>query len=607
MDFFKLNRSTLIKAMVLPLFLIFHLGYAQIEVEGYVLDEVNQEPLPYATIRLVNVNSYTITNEDGEFRLFSLKKADSLEVTYIGFEKKRVPLSHFKTTPYLYLRPNIEALNEVTLVAFPENKDYAFDLLNSLVKKYRQKEAVSNCKAFLTLTSSARDIPIEQIEGFYNAEQSLSGGILDLDIKSGRFGQNKSFPFYSLDNTKILSDFQFFKSSSQILPFYPGNMSSSYTKRIYKITIDPCHNCTKGDMSISFAPVKSETRYFSGKILFNRSTLIIKKIELWINNPETKKLTSINKSVKIWPKEIKLEIVFNPLDLEKIQYLNFDFSVNYEYMTSKEIIESHTLVYFYDYNTSFDEPYFTIPVQFKNDYDKIIALQATDDFWNTNFQFPQSIREKRSMEFMKHYGYLINYDNTIPADHIVYTKPSVVSWNRDKRLAWKIIKQDIATEIINDNPSETEVWGTEKADRVYHSSSEMIRGMTSMEVEQEYVFSYVLDQYKDEGGRNKYVVKTLFDRYSSFCRHSRTKNKLVYVNIMFDIYEYYRQLLEAQIYPGMTFEEAIIQCDEKFKEATLMEKKIQKETSSGLNYQNLIQWNNQIRSKLNIDNFAVVE
>ncbi|MBD0780082.1 hypothetical protein HPE56_19970 [Maribacter sp. ANRC-HE7] len=100
-------------------------------------------------------------------------------------------------------------------------------------------------------------------------------------------------------------------------------------------------------MSISFVPVKSEARYFSGKILFDRDKLVIKKIELWIENPKTDQLTTINESVKISPKEIKLEIVFNPMDLEKIQYLNFDFSLTYEYRATTEIIESHSLVCFF--------------------------------------------------------------------------------------------------------------------------------------------------------------------------------------------------------------------------------------------------------------------
>ena len=595
------------KIGTLLMLLTFNLGFAQTAIEGYVFDQVNHEPLPYATIGLLSDNSYTITNEDGKFRIPASYITDSLEVTYIGFKKKRISLSHFSTTHNLYLRPNVERLEEVTLVASPKKMDYAFDLLNSLVKKYRKLESVSNCKAFLTLTSSARNIPIEQIEGFYNAEQSLSAGIMDLDIKSGRFGQNKSFPFYSLDNTKILSDFQFFKSSNQILPFYPGNMSSSFINRKYDITIDACHNCKKGDMSISFVPVKSEARYFSGKILFDRSKLIIKKIQLWIIDPETNKLTSINKSVKISPKEIKLEILFNPMDLEKIQYLEFDFSVNYEYGQSKETIESHTFVYFYDYNTSFEAPYFTTPVQFNNDYDKIIALQATDDFWNANFQFPTSIKQKRSMDFMKEYGYLINYDNTMVPDNIKFTKPSVIAWSADKRLDWKSIKQEITTGIMDDNSSESEGLGTAIVGVQYQSVSELNRIKTTKEPEQRFTFIYSLDQFKNKDGNDQYLTQTLLDRNSSFCRYGRTKNKLAYINIMFDIYEYYRGILQTQISPGTTFEEARELCDERFEEASVMVKKMQKKTNSGLNYQNLLQWNNQIKSKLNVDNFAVVK
>lgn len=311
------------KKITCLLFLIAYISsYSQNHVEGYIYDKTNNQPLPYATIKLVKGKTYTITNEDGKFEIEEINALDSLEVRYLGFEPKKVSASYFLKNPNLYLSPYISSLDEVIVVANKNHdKNYAYNLLNSLIQKYRNSKSIIESKAFLSLTSSARNTPIEQIEGFYNSTQSLSEGIIDLKIKSGRFGQNKSFPFYSLDNTTILKDFQFFKTSNQILPSFPGNMSPISVKNKYIVKVEECNSCNDEDVSISFEPKKFNGRFFYGNIIFNKEKLIIKKIELGINDPITKGLSAITKGDIITPKEIQLNIVFNPIDFEKIQYL----------------------------------------------------------------------------------------------------------------------------------------------------------------------------------------------------------------------------------------------------------------------------------------------
>lgn len=585
--------------------LSFTFGFSQSTFEGYVLESKNK-PLPFATVRILSNNTFTITNEDGKFKAKTGQLLDTIEVTYIGFKTKRVAVSYFKDNKNLYLEEINNKLEEVTIVAV-KSDNYIFDLLNSLIKKYRAKKSIRESKVFYTLTSSTRNIPIEQIEGFYNSEHSLAAGIIDMKIKSGRFGQNKKFPFYSLDNTKILSDFQFFKKSIQILPLYPGNMSLSAIKKKYNIKISECNNCKKNEVMVSFFPKKADGRYFSGNILIDKELLILKKINLWIEAPETKELVSINKDVSISTNGIMLEIAFNPLDFEKIQYLDFIFFLTYEDGESKEIIESRSFMYFYDYNSSFMMPYFANPMHFNNDYDRIIAMQAMDDFWEVNFQFPKSIKEKRFMTFMEKNGFLINYDNSIATDNIQITKPSVISWNKTKRLKWNSIRQNLSSPNQDKvNLSESNTTGVLKAKNLYSSSPKTNKNIGTNLSNEKLVFNYMLDQFKNKNGENQYIIKTLFDRNSSFCKHNRTKNKLVYLNIIFDIHEYYASLLANQLTDNITFDEAIKACKIKFDEATKIVKKMKKETNFGLDYQNLIIWNNYIKSKLNIDNFKNV-
>ncbi len=589
------------KRILLLFFIINTSCFSQSIIKGYIIDKSTNEPLPYATIRLMNTNTYSITNEDGEFAIGTKRdiETDSLEIRFIGFETREINATYFIKNPKLYLLQSVSSLDEVHVIATKKDKDYVYNLLYTIIKKYRNKQSTTESKAFLSLTSSARNVPIEQVEGFYISEQNSAEGIIDLKIKSGRFGQNKSFPFYSLNNTLILKDFQLFNTNDQILPLYPGNMTLSSIKSKYTVKIDECTSCIGEDISISFTPKKLNGRRFYGKILFNKKNLIVKKIDLNIDNPITKGLSSIVENDIITPKKILLNIVFNPLDFEKIQSFDFTFVMDYRSDSSFETITSHSFLYFYDYNNSFQEPYFTNSVEFRNDYDKIIALQASDDFWDSNYQFPKSYNEKRSMRFMKEYGYLINYNNTIPPNYIKYINPSVVSWNKNIRLEWKSIKEKIIEENLQaPNPIRTKGY----ADQVAHSISETSNAKTHEHRREEFNFTYMLDI-----NQNKFVTRTIYDRNSSFYNGGESVNKLVYVNLIFDIYEYYRQSLEDEITKEMAYSEVKKLCNKKFKEASATIKKMKKATNSGTSFQGLIIWNNKIKNKLNIDNYALIK
>jgi hypothetical protein len=584
------------------------------EIKGSVFDETTDEPLSYATIRLLGTKYYTITNEDGkfEFSLESTIKVDSLEVRFLGFEKKRVSISFFKSNTKLYLRPHISSIDEVLITSKKNNKKdkkSTYNLLYSVIEKYRKDNTSIKSKAFLSLVSSARSVPIEHIEGFYNSKQSLSNGILDLDIKSGRFGQNKQFSYYSLDNTTILKDFQLFnKSEEQILPLYPGNLSLIGIKSKYNVTIEYCSNCEDNDVLIAFSPKKPNQRLFNGNIIFNKRTLTIKKIELKISNPKTLGLSSISEKDIFTPQTIKLNVLFNPLDLSKIQHIDFEFDVLYTSTTFSELIKSRTFLYFYDYKSEFEKPIFTKEIGFKNDYDKIVALQASDEFWNLNYQFPKSYNDQKYMRFMEEHGYLINYESAIPLDYIEYVKPSVVDWNNIRRIDWNIIKHGLVEKIKSDDKKrEYDKKTGINSDKESHSISEMNK-ISYKIVTEKLNFSYVFDVYKDINEDRKLTSRTIFDRNTSYSKKQRTRNKLIYINLIFDIYEYYRQSLDPQkeFSNQMTSNEIKKMFDDKFIEASETVKKMGKETSFGTNYQNLIRWNNKMNLRLNVDNVKLI-
>ena len=587
------------KIILITALIAFNYSFSQITIEGFIFDKTTNESLPYATIQTIsssNKNYYTISNEDGKFEINTRFNSDSIKVRTIGFKTKKVSVSYFNNTKKLYLTPNIYNLNTVLIVA-EKDKNYAYNLLSSLIKKYQNNRLITESKAFLTLTSSAKGIPIEIIEGFYNSKQNLSKGIVDFNLKGGRFGQKASFPFYSLNNTDILKDFQLFGKASDILPLYPGNLSSGAIKWKYKVTIDPCESCSIQDMSISFYPKRAGDRFFSGSIIFNKETLTIKKIQLVITDPKINNLVSISDDDIVTPKNVKITINFNPIDYEKIQSIDFELTMYYKSSVSFEIITSNSFLYFYDYNKPFEEPYFTNNIDFNNDYDKIMALQSSDDFWNANYQFPKSFKEKKAIDYFKNNGYLINYYNNSPTNYLNYISPSIFTWKKSKFLEWKFIKDNLKTTTENSFISKITPLGKLKGDKAFYSYTELQRYMSNTQNKEKFNFSYALDTYLKKG-ETQYVTQTLFDRSSSFCTYSRTPYKLIYIGIIFDIYETFNRELKNQLTSISSFEDAKLACDNKFEEATTLVNQMKIETELGSNSRKLKRWSERIKLKL---------
>jgi len=567
------------KKITLILLIAFPTCIAQSIIEGFVLDKNANIALPYAAIKLNNSNSYLITNINGKFSLNSKTEIDSLEVMFLGYKSKKIHISDLLKNNRIYLTPNIFDLDEIVINANKDEK-YLYNLIKSLIEKYRNLKTITNSKAYITTSSSTNNIPIEHIEGFYNAKHSLYEGLINLELKSGRFGQNKSLSFYSLDNSEILKYFSLFKIDDQILPIHPGNIKLRAIKRKYNFKIDFCENCDKNDILVSFTPKKNNLNSFSGSFYFNKDDLVLKKIELNINNPKVPAILGLVEDDIIELKKIELKILFNPLDFNTVQYIDYNLIVNYKTDFINEQIKTGSFIYFFDYNKTFESPYFVNKIQFNNDYDKMLVLKATTDFWENNYQFPQSDSEKKSLNYIKKFGYLINYENSIPLEYITLVNPSVITWDREKRITWNVIKESL------NHP-------------IYKNQKDLLV--------EKYNFNYVIDQQIGKDGVKHYINSTIFDRNNSFCMEDiRDVNKLLYINLKFDIYEFHRQKVNSEIIKSMSFKEVKKIFSEAFKEASSEVSIMAEETKNGENFINLIFWNKKIKERLKVDNYKIL-
>src|SRR5690606_9038106 len=136
---------------------------------------------------------------------------------------------------------------------------------------------------------------------------------------------------------------------------------------------------------------------------------------------------------------------------------------------------------------------------FNNDYDKMIALQASDDFWETNYQFPKSINENKSMDFMKKNGFLINFNNYIPLDDLKYARPTVLSWQKGRRLKWEYLHHWSTEEDGNVVMGNNRGKGLPSG-KAFDSPFEQLKDQTSKKIKDNINIAYMVDSYKGENG-----------------------------------------------------------------------------------------------------------
>ena len=107
-------------------------SYGQQTFTSKLLDQSTDKPIPFATIQF-NSKTGVISNDNGEFNI-TIKRAvvetDSLMISCLGYEEKRIPLLSFNDSP-IYLKSKSVDLSEVLVT----NKNYTIDEILDKIKE----------------------------------------------------------------------------------------------------------------------------------------------------------------------------------------------------------------------------------------------------------------------------------------------------------------------------------------------------------------------------------------------------------------------------------------------------------------------------------------
>ena len=386
---------------------------AQVRVSGIVVDE-QDEPVPFANIIFKGSTQGTISNENGTFYLESDATYAELEVSFVGFETRLVPLEAVNMDMRIVLSETSNQLDEVTLYTgkMPKKNNPAVDILKKIWRKKRRNglylydryefdkyekiefdlnnidEKLMNRKVFDGLEMVFDQVDTSKITGkvylpiFINESvyKTYGKNIYPRKVSSKLIANKNSG--YS-DNQALIAflkqlyvDFDIYEN---YLLFFDKKFSSPLSRlgpEVYNYVLtDSSFIDGKWCYNILFYPRRKNELTFKGDFWVNDTTFAIKEIQMYAN-----KNANVN-----WVKDIYIEQEFDVVNdsvfLLKRDYIMTDFALNRK-DESKGVYGRRTTLYD---NHVFDvrrpDDFYKEQVQ-----DDPSIYNRPDDFWTRNRQ-----------------------------------------------------------------------------------------------------------------------------------------------------------------------------------------------------------------------------
>jgi len=112
----KWNRATCIFIAAALLFLLPIFTSAQTVITGKIYDAQTREPMPFVNLLLKNTTVGTSTDFEGNYKIITSEKSDSILVSYIGYQPAAKAIKYHQTQEInIFLEPAAASLGEVTI------------------------------------------------------------------------------------------------------------------------------------------------------------------------------------------------------------------------------------------------------------------------------------------------------------------------------------------------------------------------------------------------------------------------------------------------------------------------------------------------------------
>ena len=397
--------------LLLTLFSITNLLFAQTKVSGKVVDNTN-EPIPYANIVFKGTNIGVVSNEDGKFYIESDQNHTALMVSYVGFPTKEVALPKLVNYNFTITLSEGTNLKEVVVFAGKTSKknNPALDILRKIWER-RRKNGLKMFKQYQYNKYEKVEFDMNTIDSalmksrlfrgmefvFKNVDTSSVTGKTYLPIfinesLSEVYGDNVSKRTKEIlkanknsgigdgdgVNTFIKDLYNDFDIYDNYLNFFDKSFTSPLSRTgidVYNYVLaDTAMIDNKLCYNIVFYPRRKSELTFKGDFWVNDTTFAIKKI-----NMAASKSANIN-----WVKEIYIEQEFDVLNdsifLPTRDYMMSDFALNKK-EESKGVYGKRTTLYRdFKFDDKKEDSFYKEEINFIDNS----AYNKDDEYWREN-------------------------------------------------------------------------------------------------------------------------------------------------------------------------------------------------------------------------------
>ena len=400
---------------------IFSVAFAQVKISGTVQDNQNNT-VPFANILFVGSNTGTVSDENGKFYLESETTYSEIEISFLGFETKIIPVKSRDFNLTITLEESASQLQEVFIYSGKVKKkgNPAIAILKKVWEKKRQNGIYLfdqyEFEKYEKLEFDINNIDSTVVNSklFDNIEFIFDG--VDTSRVTGKaflpiFINESVYKTYG-DNTKnrvrddIVANINSgFSSNQNLIAFIKDlyveyDIYSNYIKIFDKSFVSPVSKAgtlsynyiladsafieNKWCYNILYYPRRKGELTFKGDFWVNDSTFAVKEINMQAN-----KSANIN-----WVKDIYIEQEYTVLNdsvfLLKKDYMMSDFSFAKK-DKSRGIYGKRTTMYKdYVFDSLKSDKFYKVKI---DAYDEAIYKKG-EDFWNVSRQEKLSENEQ---------------------------------------------------------------------------------------------------------------------------------------------------------------------------------------------------------------------
>lgn len=485
-------------------------------IKGTVYHQRSGETLPYVNVYNLSRKTGVLSNENGFYQLEYVQPDDSIQFSFIGFKTSIFTGLQLRLNSRVMLIPEFTEMREVVVVA--DDESFLYDLIYRA--RGNMNEYTGSAKSYFELKSYQSGSQIELVQAYYGT--ALNGcDVKSLDLKTARFGLKPYANrfFVSHENAMAIAMNRLLTVTTYF-PAQPFSFSPKRMRKDFSLILLNRYKEENGDSVyvIRYAPRKSVKEAFNGEIWLNITRLVPLKMTL---NGTT---TTHHPFQPIFSVDSVLQVRFSitrTFDLENnmARFRHVDFNIDLTYKSIKPdlpseviAIESRAVLYAYEYDTTFIQPYFNF--NYLPDFRKFNAYPFMESFWEQSREYGMKDSLNENLRFFNQEA-MLNSRNAFDRNNIFSIglyEHSFIHWSTKRFVIRK--SQPVPEQKLSQLKTERER---------YEINVELFLDLIP------------------KGDSLRLFTSVMFDPYLSYYHFEQDSMSVAFYNMVLDLYEIQRR------------------------------------------------------------------